>query len=207
MHRIRSVRRRGVAPWRGALLLGLAALSCGGDAPPPAPETGAPAEAQAPAARSERRAYLANGDAVTPGTTPLDGLEKIDLAHEQSSGNLTVEANDPMFPARMSVIIDGDTTSMTRSESINPLILTLTFREPIRLAAARLFPAGSAYDWLVEPTPGGERLLLEGAPDSAWSQIDLEEPVSTSVVQLEILRRERDDYVHIDEIELYTTKP
>jgi hypothetical protein len=46
--------------------------------------------------------------------------------------------------------------------------------------------------------------MIEGAPDSAWSQLDLQEAVSTSVVQLEILRRERDDYVHIDEIELYT---
>jgi hypothetical protein len=46
--------------------------------------------------------------------------------------------------------------------------------------------------------------MIEGAPDSAWSQLDLPEPVSTSIVQLEVLRRERDDYVHLDEIELYT---
>jgi hypothetical protein len=151
-----------------------------------------------------RRAYLPNAQAVASGDTALGDLEKIDLAHEQSSGNLTVEANDPLFPPRVPTIIDGDTTSMTRSEGINPLILTLTFREPVSLAAARLYPAGSPYDWLVEPTPGGPRLMLEGAPDSAWSQLDLPEPVTTTVVQLEILRRERDDYVHLNEIELYT---
>jgi hypothetical protein len=183
-------------------LIGLVA-GCGDSrsAAPGAPPTAPPPQA---AAATEHRVTLAHGRAVAPGQLALDRLQKVDLAQELSSGSLTVDANDPLFPPRFPVLVDGDVKSLARSENINPLILTLTFSEPKKLAAARMHPAGSPYDWLIEPTPGGDRLMVEGAPDSTWSQIDLPSPVETSVVRLEILRRERDDYVHVDEIELYS---
>ena len=178
-------------------------MACGD--PPTVATNDVPVESGVPAAvGNPHRPQLANAKAVTPGDSRLDVLSKVDLAHEQSSGNLTLETNDPQFAPRAPAILDGNVASMSRSEGVNPLILTLTLREPLSLAAARVYPAGSTYDWLLEPSPGGPRLMVENAADSAWSQIELSEPVSTSVIQLEILRRERDDYVHLTEIELYT---
>lgn len=202
-----SALARPVALASAVALTGLL-LGCGDSKPAAAPAgqaaaAAAPVATAAPAAAAPRRT-LPHGQAATAGQAALDRLTKIDLAQEQSSGNLTVEANDPAFTPRFSVLIDGDVKSMTRSEGVNPLILTLTFREPKTIAAARIFPAGSSYDWLIEPTPGGPRPMLEAVPDSAWSQIDLDPPQATSVVRLEILRRERDDFVHVNEIELYS---
>jgi hypothetical protein len=142
--------------------------------------------------------------AVTPPKSDVaEGLEKLDLAAARRSGRLVIRVNDPVFPPRLDAIVDGNTTTLSRTEGVNPLVLRLILDPPIRLRAARVFPSYSSYAWVLEPTPGKDRLLIRETPADEWSAIELEEPVETGEVRLELLRLERDDYVHINELELW----
>ena len=144
------------------------------------------------------------GTAVAPGTAALEGLERVDLMAGLSTGAITIEVNDPGLQASVAALVDGSTDSLLKTDGINPLEITVTLPQPIRLRGARAYLAASTYDWVLEPIPGGERLVASGVPERAWSQIDLPEPVETTVIRIEALRLERDDYVHANEIELYT---
>jgi hypothetical protein len=193
---------------RARLLLTLAlscALGCQGSEPSatePAPEA-ADQSASAPAAPA--RKSLADGTEVALTTDVGADLVKLDLATALSSGALTVDVNDPLAASTITTIIDGDTTTLARSSGINPLIITLTLTEPVQLRAARVFSTYSRFDWLLEAAPGGSRLMVRDAPDGAWSAIQLEQAQDTTVVRIEVLRVERDDFVHLNEIELYTS--
>ncbi len=100
-------------------------------------------------------------------------------------------------------MIDGDPDNLLKTDGVNPLVVTMTFREPIQLRAAQAYMAASPYDWVLEAQPGEERLLAANVPERQWTQISLPAAVETNVVRIEILRLERDDYVHANEIELY----
>jgi hypothetical protein len=140
---------------------------------------------------------------VPPKREVIEGLEKLDLAAGRRSGRLTIRVNDPALPPRLDAILDGNTTTLSRTENVSPLVLRLILNPPIRLRAARVYPSYSSYAWVLEPTPGGDRLLIREAPAEAWSAIELDAAVETGEVRLEILRLERDDYVHVNEIELW----
>ena len=51
--------------------------------------------------------------------------------------------------------------------------------------------------------PDDARCTLVEAPGDAWSRMDLPTAVSTRRLTLEIVRPGPDDYVHVNEIELY----
>ncbi|HVS11731.1 MAG TPA: hypothetical protein VMS76_17820 [Planctomycetota bacterium] len=132
------------------------------------------------------------------------GRVRVDLAAARASGALRIDANDPLFLGRLDPLFDGDPETMARTESINPLQLTLTFDQPLRLAVVRVVLAGSPYDWHVEPVAGGERHILRGVPERVYSPIPLPETVETSQIRFEFRRLERDDYVHVSELELWS---
>lgn len=131
------------------------------------------------------------------------GLERFDLGAALAAGTVSIESNDPSFMAKVDTLFDGDPETLSRTDSINPLELTLRFEEPVRLAAARVVLAGSTYDWLIEPVAGEGRHLLRDVPERVWSPFRMPEPVSTSAIRFEMLRLERDDYVHVSELELW----
>ena len=152
--------------------------------------------------QAPNRPTLPDAIAVDDGDVELEGLSRIDLRAARESGAMTIETNDPTVDPNLGGVIDGSVHSLVRTESINPLILTFTFDEPIRLRAARIYLAGSPYDWLIEASEG-DRRLNRNIPERVWSQIDLPEAVETKVVRVEALRLERDDFVHLNEIELW----
>ena len=120
---------------------------------------------------------------------------------------MTIATNDTRFQDAITWLVDGDVANMAITNSTNPVDVTITFTNPTPLRAARAYLAGSRYDWVIEPAPGEGRRLAENVPERTWSQIDLPGPVETSVVRLEFLRLERDDFVHVSEIELYAEPP
>ena len=152
---------------------------------------------------AESRKTLPAALAVTSAELPSDGLSKLHLATMRSNGTLEVEVNDPDAALRVDALIDGDLSTLARSNGINPLVVTLTLAEPVLLKAVRVFATHSPHDWVLEPLPSEGRLLIQNAPGHAWSTIELEEPRKTSVIRVEVLRLERDDYVHLNDIELY----
>jgi hypothetical protein len=170
-----------------------------GTAEPSPPST---EQAAAPAAPPPRRT-LPNAEPAAPAALALDQMTKVDLAAGIASGETTIAVEDARFQASVSLVVDGNVDSFAVTNGVNPAEVTITLSHPIKLRAVRVYPIASPYDWAVEATPGGKRWLVEGVPERTWSQIDLPAAVETSVVRLEILRRERDDYVHVGEIELY----
>jgi hypothetical protein len=140
-------------------------------------------------------------------TTPVEvltaELSRLDMAIMRANGTLQVEVNDPDLTPYLDALIDGDPSTLVRSNGVNPLVVTLTFTQPVRVTAVRIFPTYSLHDWVIEPLPGEERLLVRDAPGQAWSSIELDQPTETAVVRVEVLRLERDDFVHLNEIELY----
>jgi hypothetical protein len=188
------------------LLVCAATLSCDVQrgAEPPEPEPVRQAErgdAAAPPPPAPRRSLP--GKAAAPGSAALDGLERVDLMSGLSTGAITIEVNDPSIQQSVAVLVDGNTDSLAKTDSINPLEITITLPQPIRLRAARAYLAASSYDWALEPAPGADRLVLSAVPERTWSQVDLQEATETSVIRIEAMRLERDDYVHANEIELY----
>jgi hypothetical protein len=149
------------------------------------------------------RPTLPNATVIEAPDRSLEGLAKLDIAAARSTDRVAIEVNDELFAPRLEAIFDGDTESLARTENVNPMILTLTFPAPIKLRVARVYLAGSPYDWLLEPVVGEDRHLRRNVPERTWSAIDLPEAVETSAVRIEALRLERDDYVHVNEIELW----
>jgi hypothetical protein len=172
------------------------------DAPVPAAAEDAPRSAP-PSARPPRNL---SGDPAPPPSAAIETLERLDLGPASSLGAVTIEASDSRVQQEVGALIDGNADSLAISGGTNPVILTVTLPVAVELRAARVYLAASHYDWVLEPLPGEQRLLAGGVSERAWSQIELLEPVETSVVRLEILRLERDDFVHIGEIELYSDR-
>jgi hypothetical protein len=173
---------------------------------PPLPPGSIEVEPVLPGAKAPRavpdRPTLPDAVTVDAGDFELEGLSRIDLRASRESGAVTITTNDPTFDPNLGSVLDGSPNSLARSDSINPLILTFTFKEPIRLRAARIYLAGSPYDWVLEASEGDRRLNRD-VPERVWSQIDLPEAVETEVVKVEALRLERDDFVHLNEVELW----
>jgi hypothetical protein len=132
----------------------------------------------------------------------LEGRTRIDLRAERASGTVTITTNDPAVDPKIETMLDGSVHSLVRGEGINPLVITFIFARPIALRTARVVLAGSTYDWTLE-APVGDRRTVNEIPERVWSQIDLPEAVKTTGVRIEALRLERDDFVHVNEIELW----
>lgn len=145
---------------------------------------------------------LPDATTVGAGDFELEGLARIDLRAAREASKLRLETNDPSIEAELGKILDGDRESLVRTNSINPLVMTFTFAQPIKLRTARVYLVGSPYDWLLEAKEG-DRLLSRGVPERVWSQIDLPATVATKVVRIEALRLLRDDVVHVSEVELW----
>ena len=212
------------------LLAGLAATGCGDrypfevsrarhpeyygglvDPPPPRVETRARPRALKPERKNEPRSreFVAPQLADLPGeirevAPSADGTGvRLDLAGGRRCGAVVVEVNDPIVQLdRLDVVFDGDTSAPARSDGVNPLVFRIALDPPVRLVAVRVFPSYSTYDWTVRANPEQPRLLVRGAAEELWSRIDLPEAVATGEVQIEIARLVRDDFVHLNEIEL-----
>jgi hypothetical protein len=148
---------------------------------------------------------LPDGDEVLASDGGKRG-DRINLSSERA-GWVTVDVNDPVFVSRLDPLFDGDITTLSRTEGVNPLVMTFHFPTPVRLSAVRLFPSYSSYDWSVELKSGTRAMIVRKAAPDTWSTIVLQDDVETDTVRVTLRRLERDDYVHLNEVELWTSSP
>jgi hypothetical protein len=50
---------------------------------------------------------------------------------------------------------------------------------------------------------GGERIVLDPIPEGDWATIVFPTPVAAKKILVQTLRKSRDNFVHVNEIELY----
>ncbi len=158
-----------------------------------------------PSSASERPAEWAQLDGLPVSSTcaSIGELERVDLAAAWSEEAVRIEISDEAFLVRVDGVFDGNVRHSMVSGGTNPLVITLTFPEPIRVKVARIFPSASPNDWTFRPHPSHQVLLAPRVPPDTWSYIALPEAISTSEVRFEVLRLERDNFVHLNEIELF----
>ena len=127
-------------------------------------------------------------------------LLPVDIAGMVRSRHLKIkESNTP----GLALAFDKDTTTLYKSEGINPVILNFTFSKPIPLRAVRIFPSYSTYDWALYTDASEKGLVVRNAADEQWCRVDIPDATETQKVRLEVLRLIRDNYVHLNEVEFY----
>ena len=148
----------------------------------------------------EPRPVLAPGKLMTSTESAPKGAKKLSILDLEALQKVTIESAAAGKDANR--LFDGDDATVVRTENINPLKITLTFVEPIKLKAARMLSSYSDYNWSMTPE-GGERMIIESIPDGVISVLVLPTAVTTKKVTFEVLRRTRDNFCHVNEIELF----
>jgi hypothetical protein len=170
-------------------------------APRPRP---VPEESSRPADRQAAAADLAEpkGETVIVAAAPelAPPGPGLDIAAARVAGTLRIDVNDPAFALRLDALFDGDTSTLARTEDVNPLVVRFRFETPVRLRGARIYPSYSTYDWSLRPAPDSPRLMVENAAEEQWSAILLPDPVETAEIRLDLRRLVRDNFVHVNEV-------
>lgn len=193
-----------------ASVFALGAVACDyefKDEPPPSQDEEAVQSEGEEAAEEEQqknesgeRPQLAPGKLVASNETAPKDFKKINVLDLVAAGKAKIESAS--LGGDGHEIFDGSDESLLRTDSINPLKLTVTFTEPIKLRGARVLSTYSDYNWSMTPE-GGERLVLESIPEGAASVLILTVPIATKKISFEVLRKTRDNVVHMNEIEIF----
>ncbi|MEY4668611.1 MAG: hypothetical protein RL518_1310 [Pseudomonadota bacterium] len=172
-----------------------------------ASDSEADAGEEAAAAQEQKR-----GDAPKPlgtlppgkpyqGSTTLPtGAKRIDMLNLAATNQASLAMNAPTEPIEN--LFDGADDSLVRTPEINPLDTTITFTSPTKIKALRVRSTYSDFAIAVQ-VDGGERLILDPIPDGDWATIIWPTPVTAKKILVQTLRKNRDNFVHVNEIELY----
>jgi len=163
-----------------------------------APEDAQPAERKRPA-EPDVRPTLAPGKPYEGSATLPQGAKRLDLLNLQATNaaTLTTNTNESVV-----TLFDGADDTLLRTPNINPLDTTITFTQPTKLKALRVRSTYSDFAIAVQ-VDGGERIILDPIPEGDWGLIVWPAPVTAKKVFVQTLRKVRDNYVHVNEIELY----
>lgn len=168
----------------------------------PAEDEVAPEESEekdaAPA--SNERPVLAPGKLMASSENVPKDWKKLSILDLEATGKVTIESAAAGPDAGK--LFDDNDESLVRTDNVNPLKVTLTFTEPVKLKGVRVVSTYSDYNWSMT-AEGGERIVLEAIPEGAPSVLVLPAPVATKKITFEVLRRSRDNYVHANEISLF----
>ncbi len=146
--------------------------------------------------------------------TPLAAQTgQIDVAGMLICGQATV-ANSIIDIGPISAIFDGDTNTLARTQSINPMVVTLSFATPKQLMRSRTWFLAGNNRWRVETADtvadldaatGTFRVALDWVtgPEAAWQDRSLAVPITCRVVRLKLQRLTGDNYVHLNEWQLF----
>lgn len=163
------------------------------DAPPPAEEEKKPASAERP--------VLAPGKDV-PGTDAVPAnAKRLNLPELAQNSAVVVTSNDPGYKDP-TLVYDEIETSLAKSNDINPLKVTFEFPAARTLKAVKVLSTYSDYGWAIE-VDGGNRHVVDAVIDGEWSTIAWPEGIKAKKLTVEVLRKMRDNYVHLNEIEIY----
>lgn len=127
-------------------------------------------------------------------------VKKLNLAELRDSGKLTVTAN--FMGGDLGQAFDERDDTLAKSEGHNPFKLTFEFAEQHTIKAVRVLSTYSDYGWALQPDQG-ERLFVDTIIDGEWSTIAWPDGFKVKRLTVEVLRKYRDNYVHLNEVEIY----
>ncbi len=130
---------------------------------------------------------------------PADA-KRLDILNLTASNQATASSNVP--GAALDNLFDGADDSLVRTPEINPLDTTLTFTAATKVRAIRVRSTYSDFAIAVQ-VDGGERIVLDPVPEGDWATIVFPTPVNAKQILVQTLRKSRDNFVHVNEIELY----
>ncbi len=139
--------------------------------------------------------------------------DQLDVAWALNHGQATV-TNSPLDIGRSENIFDGDTDTLARTAAVNPMVVTLSFATPKQLARSRVWFLGDENSWRVETADsvadldsmsGTFQVALDWttAAQNTWQDRTFGTPRSCRAVRLKLNRLTRDDYVHLNEWQLF----
>jgi hypothetical protein len=161
-----------------------------------------PAEAPKPIQQqqSDQRPVLAPGKDVSGQAALPAKVKRIDLLGLLESGGVQVSAN--VSGPDLSLAFDEREDTLAKSEGVNPYKLTFEFTNARTIKAIRVLSSYSDYSWAFQ-TEGGERLFVDTVIDGQWSTIAWPDGVKVQKFSIEVLRKHRDNFVHLNEVEVY----
>ncbi len=143
---------------------------------------------------------LAPGKPYQGATSLPADAKRLDVLNLTASDQATVSSNVPGAP--LDNLFDGADDSLVRTPEINPLDTTITFTAPTKIKALRVRSTYSDFAIAIQ-VDGGERVVLDPIPEGDWATIVFPAPVTAKKILVQTLRKSRDNFVHVNEIELY----
>jgi hypothetical protein len=128
-------------------------------------------------------------------------VKRINLGALVEEGKVVVTTNVP-GTNDSGLAFDETDSTLSKSEGVNPFAFTFKFSNPVTIKAVRVLSTYSDYGWAVE-AQGSPRLVVDTIIDGEWSTIAWPEGISTAQIKIEVLRKSRDNFVHLNEIEIY----
>ena len=157
-----------------------------------------PAKPQTP---PDVRPTLAPGEEVSGQQKLPEGAKKVDIVSLVESGDVTLACNMPGL-GDFGNVVDEFENTLSKSDGTNPYIVSFSFKSPRKIRGVKVLSTYSDYKWAFA-VKGGKRYVTDAVIDGQWSTIAFKEPVECGVCQVEVLRTVRDNFVHLNEIELY----
>ncbi|MCF7848594.1 MAG: hypothetical protein K9M45_07075 [Kiritimatiellales bacterium] len=139
--------------------------------------------------------------------------EQVDINLLSGAGYVVV-SNSAVDIGQISNVFDGDTNTIARSASINPMVITLAFDHPRTFTQLRTFFHAGVNRWRVDAADSAADLdagtgsflgLVDWKTDGewAWSASMVATQAPRSILRFQINRLTGDDYVHLNELEVY----
>ena len=143
---------------------------------------------------------LAPGKPYQGATSLPADAKRLDVLNLAAENKVTLTSNVP--GETLNNLFDGADDSLVRTPEINPLDATLTFTTPTKIKALRVRSTYSDFAIAVQ-VDGGERVVLDPIPEGDWATIVFPTPVNAKKILVQTLRKSRDNFVHVNEIELF----
>jgi hypothetical protein len=143
---------------------------------------------------------LAPGKPYQGATSLPADAKRIDVLNLAAENKVTLTSNVP--GETLNNLFDGADDSLVRTPEINPLDATITFTTPTKIKALRVRSTYSDFAIAVQ-VDGGERVVLDPIPEGDWATIVFPAPVTAKKILVQTLRKSRDNFVHVNEIELF----
>jgi len=169
--------------------------------PPPTEEELKIQEQRKLAAVSGDRPTLKAGKDVSGAMAIPANAKKLNLPQLIEGGQLTVTSNVPGLGDLPNVFDESD-NSLSKSDGVNPFGFTLDFATQRNVKAVRVLSTYSDYAWAIQ-SDSGQRFVVDMVIDGEWSTVAFPEGLKTKRLIVEVLRKVRDNYVHVNEIEVF----
>jgi hypothetical protein len=152
-------------------------------------------------AESGDRPTLKAGKDVSGAMAIPANAKKLNLPQLAENGQLTVTSNVPGLGDLQNSYDEVETT-LAKSEGVNPFRFTLDFATPRTIKAVRVLSTYSDYSWAIQ-SDSGQRFVVDMVIEGEWSSVAFPEGLKTKQLIVEVLRKVRDNYVHVNEIEVF----